>query len=228
VSSHRVDVAVVALAFAVFGLVALALVWSSDRAYAALANATGHTMAAVLLPQIDGTRKETTIDLPILLDWHRDWARYVVGISPTPPVFFGTGPVFTSDEYAHMADVRNVFRGAETVAVLGLGVMAFRVIRARGRGTSLRLARDGALAAAGVVAVVGIAAAVAFDPLFLLFHEVFFPQGNFLFDPATSNLLRLYPEWYWQGITAGVGVSFIALASASAGVAHLALRRAST
>ena len=72
--------------------------------------------------------------------------------------------------------------------------------------------------------MIGVAAALAFDQLFLLFHDVFFPQGNFLFDPATSNLLRLYPEWYWQGITAGVGLSFIALALLAAWVAHSALR----
>jgi uncharacterized membrane protein len=83
------------------------------------------------------------------------------------------------------------------------------------------------LTAAGIVAVIGVAAAVAFDPLFLLFHDVFFPQGNFLFDPATSNLLRLYPEWYWQGITAGVGLSFITVSFLAAWTAHKALRRAS-
>jgi uncharacterized membrane protein len=76
------------------------------------------------------------------------------------------------------------------------------------------------------VAVIGVAAAVAFDPLFLLFHEVFFPQGNFLFAPD-SNLIRLYPEWYWQGITAGVGASFIAVSLLVAGAAHIALRRRS-
>jgi uncharacterized membrane protein len=123
--------------------------------------------------------------------------------------------------------VRTVFRGAEYAAALALFVMIFRVVRARRRGDALRLTRAGSLIAAGLVAVIGVAAAVAFDPLFLLFHDVFFPQGNFLFDPATSNLIRLYPEWYWQGITAGVGLSFIAVALLVAGGAHRALRRAS-
>ena len=98
--------------------------------------------------------------------------------------------------------------------------------RARRRGDALRLVRAGALIAAGIVALIAVAAAVAFDPLFLLFHEVFFPQGNFLFAPD-SNLIRLYPEWYWQGITAGVGLSFVAVALLVAGAAHIALRRAS-
>src|SRR5204863_3817291 len=115
-----------------------------------------------------------------------------------------------------MTDVRAVFRGAEYAAVLALFVLIFRVQRGRRRGDALRLVRAGALTATGIVAVIALAAAVAFDPLFLLFHEVFFPQGNFLFGPD-SNLIRLYPEWYWRGITAGVGVSFIAVALLVAG-----------
>jgi uncharacterized membrane protein len=123
-----------------------------------------------------------------------------------------------------MADVRAVFRAAEIAAALGLVVAAFRVWRARREGRGMRLVRDAALVAVAVVAVIGVAAAFAFDSLFLLFHEVFFPQGNFLFDPTSSNLLRLYPDWYWQGITAGVAVSFIALALLVAVAAHLTLR----
>jgi uncharacterized membrane protein len=69
-------------------------------------------------------------------------------------------------------------------------------------------------------------ATVAFEPLFLAFHYVFFPQGNFLFDPATSNLVRLYPDWYWEGISLRVGLSFVLLALVVAGVAHLRLRTA--
>ena len=232
-SSHRVDVAIFAIAFTVFGLVALALVWSGDWAYAALANVNGVKGTTfrsfgpcALAPPAD-CFVEDPISLEGLLGWHRSWAGYVTGLTAAAPVSFGRS-IFTPDEYAHMADVRAVFRGAELLALLAVVVAGFRVVRARGRGDALRLARAGSLIAAGIVAVVGVASAVAFDPLFLLFHQIFFPQGNFLFDPATSNLLRLYPEWYWQGITAGVAISFIAIALFAAVAAHLALRRAST
>jgi len=228
VTSSRVEVAVFAIAFTAFGLVALALVWSGDWAYAALANVSGGATRTILVPRVqDGVRVESPADLQLWLSWHHAWATYVIGLTMDPPIAFGTGPIFTADEYAHMADVRRVFRGAEVGAVLALFVAAYRVARARRRGAALLLVRAGALIAAGIVAVIGLAAAVAFDPLFLLFHDVFFPQGNFLFDPATSNLLRLYPEWYWQGITAGVGVSFIAVALLVAAAAHIALRQRS-
>ena len=224
-TSHRVDVVVFTLALTVFGLVALALVWSGGWAYEVLARATGHTQTTFLdiggLGSIGGGGA-FGVDLHNLLSWHGAWASYVVGLSPLPS---GASTYFSADEVAHMADVRAVFRGAELAAVLALFVGGYRISRARRRDGALRLVRAGALVAAGIVAAIGVAAALAFDQLFLLFHDVFFPQGNFLFDPATSNLLRLYPEWYWQGITAGVGLSFIALALLAAWVAHSALRR---
>jgi len=107
----------------------------------------------------------------------------------------------------------------------GKVVIVTGAARSIGGAAALRLARDGSLVAAGIVAAIGVVAIVAFEPLFLLFHEVFFPQGNFLFDPATSNLVRLYPDWYWEGITLRVGLSFLAVALGIALVAALALRR---
>jgi hypothetical protein len=226
--SFRVEVVVFALSFTVLGLVALALIWSSDWAYAGFARATGNTRTTFVRPAggLDPAG-EIPLTLDNLRDWHSRWTSYVIGLTDQPPNAGPGGPLFTPDEYAHMADVRTVFRGAELAAVLALFVGGYRISRARRRGEALRLVRAGALVAAGIVTVIGVAAAVAFDPLFLLFHDVFFPQGNFLFDPATSNLLRLYPEWYWQGITAGVGVSFIGLALLAAFVSHIALRRRS-
>lgn len=218
---YRIEVAVFAIAFSVFGLVVLAIVWSGGWAYELLARGSGNPATTFFT---GGGTGGVTIDLPGLLDWHGRWAAYVIGTASTPPASPG---FFTPDEYAHMTDVRAVFRGAEVAAVLALFVAVYRIGRARRRGDALRLIRAGSLIAAGLLMVVGIVAAFAFDALFLAFHEVFFPQGNFLFPPD-SNLIRLYPEWYWQGITAGVGVSFIALALIAAGAAHRALRSRST
>jgi len=218
VTTYRVEVAIFAIALTVFGLVALALVWSGDWAYAWLANLNG-------VRTVEFVRTGPT-SLDLLLFYHRAWSGYVTGRGDLPPGHF-VPTIFTNDEFAHMTDVRAVFIGAQTGAVLALGIVIFRLLRARARGDALRLIRDGALVAAGLVTLIGLAAVVAFDQLFLLFHEVFFPQGNFLFDPETSNLIRLYPEWYWQGITAGVGLSFIAVSLLAAWVAHDALRKRS-
>jgi integral membrane protein (TIGR01906 family) len=125
-----------------------------------------------------------------------------------------------------MVDVRHVFDVAKLGIPTGIFIIIVRLQRARLRGSRAmwRLVRDGSVVAFALVAVIGIAAALAFDQMFLLFHAIFFPQGNYLFDPATSDLIRLYPDWYWEGITLRVGVSFLAGAVVLASLAVMRLR----
>jgi uncharacterized membrane protein len=53
--------------------------------------------------------------------------------------------------------------------------------------------------------VVGVVGFIAFDPLFELFHRLFFPGGNWEF-PADSNMIRLYPYAFWQLTAGALGV----------------------
>jgi integral membrane protein (TIGR01906 family) len=223
-SPGRVETALFAVGFAMAGLVLLALIWSGAAAYEDMARRSGVDQVA-LLAQVPGGGTYTT-DRTGLVAIHERWSRYITGGAGEPPRF--EPPLFTEDEYSHMVDVRSVFDGAKLLIPAGLFVMAIRLQRARSKSAAamFKLVRDGAIAAVVVVAVVGVVAVVAFDAAFLLFHQVFFPQGNFLFDPATSNLLRLYPDWYWQGITFRIGLSFIGLAAAVAVAAAVGLRRA--
>jgi integral membrane protein (TIGR01906 family) len=179
-----------------------------------------------LIAHIPGGGTYTT-DRNGLVAMHERWSTYVTGGASTPPQFQPV-PLFTEDEYSHMADVRNVFVTAKFLVPVSLLVIFIRLQRARARSARemWQLVRDGSLIAGACVVLVGIVATFAFEPLFLAFHYVFFPQGNFLFDPATSNLIRLYPDWYWEGISLRVGLSFIAVALGLAGAASLRLRAA--
>jgi integral membrane protein (TIGR01906 family) len=211
--------ALFAFGFLAAGLVVLALVWSGEGPYRELARANGVERFVFVVP---GGRQEMDLETAVAL--HGQWSRYETGAATEPPRT--TPALFTDDEYAHMADVRRVFDGAKLLIPIGLFVMVVRLQRARAVDTTeiWRVARDGSLLAAAIVALFGVVAIVAFEPLFLAFHYLFFPQGNFLFDPATSNLVRLYPDWYWEGITLRVGLSFVLLALVVAGLAHLRLR----
>ena len=64
-----------------------------------------------------------------------------------------------------------------------------------------------------------------FDSAFILFHEIFFPGGNYLFDPGTDRLVQLFPQQFWVDSAIGVGVVVIVLALAMSWVAR---RRART
>jgi integral membrane protein (TIGR01906 family) len=105
--------------------------------------------------------------------------------------------MYTADEQAHMRDVRVVLYGFLLLALVGLVFVVASLLRSR-RDARLwsAVARGGIWLIVGVV-VLGVFAFVAFDTVFTLFHEIFFPGGNWAF-PADSNLIRLYPEPFWE------------------------------
>lgn len=211
-----------AVAFALAGVLLSVYVVSGEGIYARLADPAG----AVI--RVEG--KPKAVDRGTLVELHRDTLHYLLGAGDRLPDAPGTrAPLFDLSERGHMADVRTVFGGMRLLLAAALIGLVWRVASAARRGTLhlARLARRGATIAAALVAVVAIAAAVAFEPLFLAFHLVFFPQGNFLFDPATSNLLALYPLPYWYGVTLLLGALFVASAGLVALVGTVVAHRSS-
>ncbi len=218
-----VELLLFVLAFTIASLVVLALLWSGPVPYRDLARAHQPERVVFVLPP---PLERHEMDRESVVSLHEQWSRYVTGGMAEPPRF--ATPLFRDDEYRHMADVRRVFDAAKLAVPLSLFVIIVRLQRSRARSARemWALVRRGALGAAGLVTLVGAVAAVAFEPLFLLFHYVFFPQGNFLFDPATSNLVRLYPDWYWEGLTLRIGATFLAIALALAAIGTARLRAA--
>jgi integral membrane protein (TIGR01906 family) len=131
-------------------------------------------------------------------------------------------PVLDERERVHMNDVRTVFRGLWLLAALSAVVLLI-ASRRTDRARTWRAVRGGALGLIVGTVVVGVVGLVAFDQLFETFHEVFFPAGSFLFDPATDKLVQLFPFEFWDETALVVGVVIIAAALA---VAWAAARRA--
>lgn len=113
-------------------------------------------------------------------------------------------PAFTAREVAHMDDVRGVFAGLYglqvAAAVVGLLLAAFLLVAGAVRMLALGLAGGGALTVA-LGAFVGIYALIGFDSFFAWFHGLFFDASTWRF-PASSTLIRVYPEWFWQAAVA--------------------------
>jgi integral membrane protein (TIGR01906 family) len=131
------------------------------------------------------------------------------------PLPGGTTPVLSDAERAHMRDVRGVFAGFCLVALGAAGVLAgaFALARTRGARARLwrRLARSGTVVA--IVTVVGGGLGVlVFDQAFTLFHEVFFPGGNWAFDPRKDKLVQIFPDQFWSDTTIAVGITIVLLA----------------
>jgi integral membrane protein (TIGR01906 family) len=220
-SPSPVRVAALAVGFALVGLIGLVAVFDGPDTYRDIARASGVGEAVFHAPP----DLVWHVDLNGLVDLHQRTVAYVLGDVPELPRFATSPqPLFTADERAHMADVRAVFAATKVAFAVGL-VLVLAVLVLTAPAARARLIRNASLAAGVGVSLIAVAAAVAFDPLFLLFHEIFFPQGNFLF-PANSNLLAMYPDPYWYGVTLRVGLTFVAAMAVIAIASAATLRRA--
>jgi Protein of unknown function (DUF1461) len=120
-----------------------------------------------------------------------------------------SGPLLTENERSHMRDVGGLVRAllavltAALVVIIAAAILLRREPRRIGRVMLLAGAVTG-----GLAVVLAALFAVAFDQAFLAFHELFFPQGNFLFGPD-SNLLRLFPEGFWFEASLAAGLAII-------------------
>ena len=120
------------------------------------------------------------------------------------------GPmIFAPDEAAHLRDARLVLYLFLVPAAISLVFLMATVMR-RGRDARVwrGIARGGkALVVATIV--LGIVGVLAFGAAFTLFHQIFFPGGNWEFPPD-SALIRLYPYAFWQLTSVALGVLCIA------------------
>ncbi len=64
---------------------------------------------------------------------------------------------------------------------------------------------------AAIVAVLGIACAVNFDAAFTVFHQIFFDNSLWIFDPATDYMIRMLPEGFFLDMVIRIGVIFIVM-----------------
>ncbi len=119
-----------------------------------------------------------------------------------PGSFAFAGPdgaaFYQASEIAHLRDARTLLILFEGLTVVCLVFAAWSAARRRAWS---QIRRGAAGLAIGIV-VVGVVGFFAFEPAFELFHEIFFPGGNWAFDPRTSHMVQLYPYDFWQ-LTAG-------------------------
>jgi integral membrane protein (TIGR01906 family) len=121
------------------------------------------------------------------------------------------GEVFLgAAERAHLMDVGVLFRA---LIALGAGALSLLALLAmRRRGLFVQGVRDGAVLLGAGAALVGGAFLFAFDATFAAAHQLLFPAGTWIFNPATDRLVQLYPESFW--VAAAIGFCAVLIATA--------------
>lgn len=126
----------------------------------------------------------------------------------------GDGPLLDESERSHMTDVSRLVRLLAGILVLALvvaGVTGAWMRHEPRRQGRIMLLAAGAIGAVAVV--LAVVFAVAFEPAFLAFHELFFPPGTYLFATG-SELIVLFPEAFWfdAALLAGAAIVLVAVA----------------
>ena len=100
--------------------------------------------------------------------------------------------LFTESEISHLIDVNQLLSMMKVIWVItGISLVLM------GKEKFLISAQDSlklGMVLAGIVAVFTL---MSWETFFIGFHKLFFPQGNWAFPPD-SNLLMIYPEYFWQ------------------------------
>ncbi len=127
---------------------------------------------------------------------------------------------YNANEKSHMADVRVLFVRCLTLRALAiltlLAIAALLIVLAHGQ--ALRILGRGYLVTCAViltlVIILGLLAMTDFTKYFTIFHEIFFSQGNWLFDPRESRMIDVMPEGFFYDIAARVFMVFLGAVAA--------------
>ncbi|MFW6378460.1 MAG: DUF1461 domain-containing protein [Nanoarchaeota archaeon] len=105
----------------------------------------------------------------------------------------------TRGETSHMSDVRDIVLGITAFGVISAVALVF--MRPRKRIERAVMLASPSYLHSLTGSVVAISLVVGFSKVFKAFHQIFFPQGNYLFSPS-SILIRTYPESFFavQGL----------------------------
>ncbi len=114
-------------------------------------------------------------------------------------------------EVQHMADVKQLFtRGYQLLVISVLAGISCLILSRERR----NMIRYGSLLT--IISIVS-AAVIDFSTVFYQFHILFFDNNLWLLNPATDNLIKMYPQQLSQELATRIG--FLAVGMASIGLA---------
>ena len=148
-------------------------------------------------------------------------------------IFGSERELFNDKEIHHMYDVKRLLWGVygafavSASCLVGLTAAGFALRRRAYVPALARRLLWGGVLTVGLLALFGLLSVVAFDALFLLFHQVSFANDFWQLDPRTDYLVLLFPQGFWFDATMWAALRALAGGAllAAAGGGYLAWRR---
>lgn len=97
---------------------------------------------------------------------------------------------------SHFAECKDIFNAIYIAGAICL-VLTIVIFIIKRHNDEYKFLRTSAIVTLVLPVLVGAAAAINFDALFLLFHKLVFSNDDWLFDPATDPIIELLPEEFF-------------------------------
>ncbi len=150
---------------------------------------------SLIVKTVITTQNIEVIDEKQLTDLTKQTLNFLLNKSQLPNIF-------TENETAHMADVALLVRQGFYVLLITILLLILLYIFFKFLGSPevfYKLFRSGAIFSMILLFVLALLVLIDFTVNFLYFHNIFFPQGNFIF-PESSLLIQIFPERFFKEI----------------------------
>lgn len=125
-----------------------------------------------------------------------------------------TQDFFNEQDRFHMGEVKNLFLGGLKIRnIMLVAVLLILILLAARKADMIKLLSRAYFVTLGITGVITIVLgglfASDFDKYFRIFHEIFFDNDQWMFDPATDYMIRMLPEGFFYDFVFRIGGFFV-------------------
>jgi integral membrane protein (TIGR01906 family) len=107
---------------------------------------------------------------------------------------------YAANEIDHLQDVKHIVYLFTILGIIGISIHLVNAKVNYSKKTLdvfFKTVKTGFIFSLALPILIGIFSLIWWERCFILFHQTFFPQGNWTF-PYDSTLIRLFPVEFWQ------------------------------
>ena len=125
-----------------------------------------------------------------------------------------TQDFFNEQDRFHMGEVKDLFLGGLKIRnIMLVAVLLILILLAAQKAELIKLLPRAYFVTLGITGVITIVLgglfASDFDKYFRIFHEIFFDNDQWMFDPATDYMIRMLPEGFFYDFVFRIGGFFV-------------------
>lgn len=124
-----------------------------------------------------------------------------------------TSSFFSTNERSHLKDVQTLIHKIDYFALTCIAIFLLTSIATLlllgNPSALLRGLLSGSILTLVLIGLLGLIATIDFMGAFTVFHVIFFPQGNYSFNPAVEKIVVLYPPALFFDATIAIVIRII-------------------